>query len=84
MVHIKDSLLLIGKSSLCSAGSGFPLSLRGRGLSPYVRRQITVTSVLSLSLNKTTTTTTTTTTTNNNNNNNNTSSSSSSSTKSII
>ena len=27
MMHIKESLLLIGKSSLCG-GSGFPLSLR--------------------------------------------------------
>ena len=27
MVHIKEPLLLIGKSSLCSDGSGFPLLL---------------------------------------------------------
>ena len=27
VVHIKDPLLLIGKSSLCSCGSGFPFSL---------------------------------------------------------
>ena len=27
MVHIKEPLLLIGKSSPCSGGSGFPLSL---------------------------------------------------------
>ena len=33
MVHIKEPLLLIGKSSLCG-GSGFPLSLSG--LLPYV------------------------------------------------
>ena len=27
MVHIKEPMLLIGKSGLCSGGSGFPLSL---------------------------------------------------------
>ena len=27
ILHIKDPLLLIGKNSLCSGGSGFPLSL---------------------------------------------------------
>ena len=27
MVHIKEPLLLIGKSSQCSGGSGFPLLL---------------------------------------------------------
>ena len=27
MVHIKDPLLLIKKSSLCSGGSGFPLAI---------------------------------------------------------
>ena len=27
MVHIKEPLLLIGKSSPCSGGSGFPLSV---------------------------------------------------------
>ena len=27
MMHIKEPLLLIGKSSPCSGGSGFPLSL---------------------------------------------------------
>ena len=27
MVHIKDTMLLIGKSSPCSGSSGFPLSL---------------------------------------------------------
>ena len=27
MVHINDPLLLIGKNSPCSGGSGFPLSL---------------------------------------------------------
>ena len=34
MVHIKEPLLLIGKSSLCG-GSGFPLSL-SEGPLPYV------------------------------------------------
>ena len=29
MVHIKDSLLLLGKNSPCSSGSRFPLSLSG-------------------------------------------------------
>ena len=29
MVDIKEPLLLIGKSSPCSGGSGFPLSLSG-------------------------------------------------------
>ena len=43
MVHIKEPLLLIGKSSLCGV-SGFPLSL-----SVCVRKQ----NVLSASLNKT-------------------------------
>ena len=41
MVHIKEPLLLIGKSSLCG-GSGFPLSLSEWSLticlSPYNRR----------------------------------------------
>ena len=27
MVHIKDSLLLIGKSGSCSGSSGFPLAI---------------------------------------------------------
>ena len=36
MVHIKDPLLLNGKSSSCG-GSGFPLSLSGP--SPYNRKQ---------------------------------------------
>ena len=35
MVHIKERLLLIGKSSPCSDGSGFPLSLSDP--LPYVR-----------------------------------------------
>ena len=35
MMHIKEPLLLIGKSGLC-CGSGFPLWF------PYVRRHITV------------------------------------------
>ena len=29
MVHIKEPLLLMGKSSPCSGGKGFPLSLSG-------------------------------------------------------
>ena len=40
-VHIKESLLLIGKSSPCG-GSGFPLSLSESGTIPYVRRHISV------------------------------------------
>ena len=51
MVHIKEPLLLIGKSSLCG-GSGFPFSLSERSfticLTPYNRKQ----NVLSASLNK--------------------------------
>ena len=41
MVHIKDPLLLIGKSSLCS-GSGFPVSCYLSGPLPYVQCHITV------------------------------------------
>ena len=52
MVHIKEPLLLIGKSSLCG-GSGFPFSLSEWSLTiclmPYNRRK----KVLSVSLNKT-------------------------------
>ena len=52
MVHIKEPLLLIGKSRPCG-GSGFPLSLSEWSfticLSPYNRKQ----NVLSASLNKT-------------------------------
>ena len=52
MVHIKEPLLLIGKSSLCG-GSGFPLSLSEWSLTisltPYNRKK----NVLSASLNKT-------------------------------
>ena len=52
MVHIKEPLLLIGKSSLCGS-SGFPLSLSEWSLTiclmPYNRKQ----DVLSASLNKT-------------------------------
>ena len=52
MVHIKDVLLLIGKSSLCSGGSGFPLSLSGL-LSYYAGFRIIVRyNVLSMSRNK--------------------------------
>ena len=51
MVHIKEPLLLIDKSSLCG-GSGFPSSLSEWSLTicltPYNRRN-----VLSVSLNKT-------------------------------
>ena len=39
MVHIKEPLLLIGKSSPCGS-SGFPLPLSGP--LPYVRRHVTV------------------------------------------
>ena len=53
MVHIKEPLLLIGKSSLCG-GSGFPLSHYLSGPLPYVRRHITVNKMCwSASLNKT-------------------------------
>ena len=52
MVHIKEPLLLIGKSSPCG-GSGFPISLYMWyfiiGLTPYNRKL----NVLSASLNKT-------------------------------
>ena len=52
MVHIKEPLLLIEKSSLCG-GSGFPLSLSEWSfticLTPYNRKL----NVLSASLNKT-------------------------------
>ena len=52
MVHIKEPLLLIGKSSLCG-GCGFPFSLSEWSLTicltPYNRRS----NVLSASLNKT-------------------------------
>ena len=52
MMHIKEPLLLIGKSSPCG-GSGFPFSLSEWSfticLTPYNRRQ----NVLSASLNKT-------------------------------
>ena len=52
VVHIKEPLLLIEKSSLCG-GSGFPLSLSESSLTicltPYNRKQ----NVLSASLNKT-------------------------------
>ena len=52
MVHIKEPLLLIIKSSLCG-GSGFPFSLSELSLTicltPYNRKQ----NVLSASLNKT-------------------------------
>ena len=52
MVHIKEPLLLIGKSSLCG-GSGFPLSQSEWSfticVTPYNRKQ----NMLSASLNKT-------------------------------
>ena len=42
MVHVKDILLLIEKSSLCSGGSGFPLSLTEWSITicptPYTRK----------------------------------------------
>ena len=44
VVHIKEPLLLIGKSSPCSGGSGFPLSLSEWSfticLAPYNRIKI--------------------------------------------
>ena len=53
MVHIKEPLLLIGKSSLCG-GSGFPLSLSEWSFTicpmPY---NCNLKNVLSVSLNKT-------------------------------
>ena len=53
MVHIKEPLLLIGKSSPFSADSSF-LSRYLNGPLPYVRRHITVNkNVLIVSLNKT-------------------------------
>ena len=45
MVHIKDPLLLIEKSSPCSGCSEFPLS---SGPLPYVRRHITVNKMCSV------------------------------------
>ena len=41
MMHIKEPLLLIGKSSLCGTAAGF-LSQYLSGPLPYVRRHITV------------------------------------------
>ena len=41
MVHVKEPLLLIGKSSPCSGGSGFPLSLPDAPI-PYVQNHITI------------------------------------------
>ena len=49
MVHIKEPLLLIGKSSLCG-GSGFPLSLSEWSLTKFLTVDK---NVLSASLNKT-------------------------------
>ena len=42
MMHIKESLLLIRKSSSFSGGSGFPLTRCLNGSLPYVRCHITV------------------------------------------
>ena len=41
MVHIKESLLLIGKSSPCSGDNGFPFSLWSLTIrsTPYNRKQ---------------------------------------------
>ena len=51
-MHIKDPLLLIGKSNACSGGSEFPLSLFEWSFTirptPYNRKE----NVLSASLNK--------------------------------
>ena len=35
LVYIKDPLLLVEKSSPCSGGSGFPLSLSERDVAPW-------------------------------------------------
>ena len=52
MVHIKEPLLLIGKSSPCG-DSGFPLSLSNCGPLPYVQRHIAlVCSALGYSVNE--------------------------------
>ena len=54
MMHIKESLLLIEKRSLCSDDSGFSLSLSGGSFitcqTPYNRNE----NVLNASLNKNT------------------------------
>ena len=52
MVHIKEPLLLIGKSSLCS-GSGFPFSLSEWSLTICLMPYKIIINVLSASLNKT-------------------------------
>ena len=52
MVHIKEPLLLIDKSSLCGS-SWFHFSLSEWSLTIYVRCHITVDKMLSVSLNKT-------------------------------
>ena len=52
IVHIKDPLLLIGKSSPLNGGSGFPLSLSpSRCLSgplPYLRRHIIIIIIITI------------------------------------
>ena len=53
VVHIKDSLLLIGKSSLCSGGSGFPFSLYEWSFTICLMPYSHVKKVLSVFLNKT-------------------------------
>ena len=54
IMHIKEPMLLIGKSNPCSVGSGFPFSLSEWFFTiyptPYNRK---FTNVLSASLNKT-------------------------------
>ena len=52
MVHIKEPLLLIGKSSLCG-GSGFPLWLSEWSLTICLTPYNRISNVLSASLNKT-------------------------------
>ena len=52
MVHIKDSLLLIGKCSSCSGGSRFPLSLYEWSLTICLMPYNRIKNVLSALLNK--------------------------------
>ena len=52
MMHIKEILLLIGKSSPCG-GSGFPLSLSEWSFTIYLTPYNRESNVLSASLNKT-------------------------------
>ena len=53
MVHIKEALLLIGKSSPCTGSSRFPLSLSEWFFTICLMSYICIKNVLSASLNKT-------------------------------